>query len=60
MLGIALELEVQLVFNNSMYKFGGQVYYQRVGGPTGNRLTMALSRILMIRWMREVTRILKE
>ena len=36
------------------------MYLQRSGGPIGARLTMACSRVVMMDWGEEYTRILKE
>ena len=55
-----VEISVRVVFENFMYNFGGKTYLQRSGGPIGNRLTMACSRVVMLEWGDEYSRILRE
>ena len=45
-----MEIAMRVVFENFTYNFGGKTYLQRSGGPIGNRLTMACSRVMMQEW----------
>ena len=58
--GRCVEIAVRTVFQNFTYNFGGQIYLQRDGGPIGNRLTMACSRVVMQEWGEQYFSILKE
>ena len=53
-----LEIGVQAAFELHIYNFGGKLYRQRCGGPTGKRLTCPSASIRMIRWWRRVKEIL--
>ena len=48
--GRCAEIAVRTVFENFTYNFGGKIYLQKEGGPIGNRLTMACSRMVMQDW----------
>ena len=48
--GRCLEIALRFIFGNFTYNFGGKIYLQKEGGPIGNRLTMACSRIIMQDW----------
>ena len=54
------EIAVRTIFENFSYNFGGKVYLQQSGGPIGERLTMACSRVVMAEWGEEYERILRE
>ena len=58
--GRCLEIAIRTVFENFIYNFGGKMYLQRSGGPIGNRLTMACSRVVMQEWGEQYLLILKE
>ena len=47
LMGAVLEIAIRASWENSMYSFAGSYYLQKEGGPTGRRLTMAASRIVM-------------
>ena len=47
LMGAVLEIAVRTAWENSVYQFGGRYYHQQQGGPTGRRITMAASRIVM-------------
>ena len=46
---IAAMLEIGIIASFSLhtYTFAGRIYQQRLGGPIGSRLTMAVSQIVM-------------
>ena len=46
---VAAMLEISIIasFGLHIYSFDGRIYQQKVGGPIGSRLTMAVSRIIM-------------
>ena len=48
--GRCLEIAMRVVFENFSYMFGGKTFLQEEGGPIGNRLTMACSRVVMTDW----------
>ena len=48
--GRCLEIAMRVVFENFSYMFGGKTFLQEEGGPIGNRLTMACSRVVMTEW----------
>ena len=54
------EIAVRIIFENFTYNFGGKVYLQQSGGPIGERLTMACSRVVMAEWGEEYELILRE
>ena len=54
--GRCLEIAIRTVFENFTYNFGGKIYLQKEGGPIGNRLTMACSRVVMQDWGRSTWR----
>ena len=53
-LGAAVEIAISASFKLHIYSFGGQVYKQLSGGPIGSRLTMAVSKVIMLVWGRRV------
>ena len=55
-----MEIAIRTIFGNFTYNFGGKIYLQKEGGPIGNRLTMACSRIIMQDWGEQYSRILEE
>ena len=56
--GRCLEIAMRTVFENFSYRFGGKTFLQKEGGPIGNRLTMACSRVVMTDWGEKYLRIL--
>ena len=54
MIGALLEISIAASFNLHLYSFGGECYLQLGGGPIGSRLTMAVSKIVMLVWGRQV------
>ena len=48
--GRCLEIAIRIIFGNFTYNFGGRIFLQEEGGPIGNRLTMACSRLVMQDW----------
>ena len=50
----SLYLGVRFSFSSYLYSFGGITFKQQSGGPIGSRLTMACSRIVMLRWGRKM------
>ena len=46
-MGALLEIAIRASWENSMYSSAGSYYLQKEGGPTGRRLTIAASRIVM-------------
>ena len=53
------EIGIRVIFQNSMYEFGGKYYLQQDEGPTGNRVTMAASPLVMEDWTEEFKKILE-
>ena len=49
-----LEIGVRTSFQNSVYTFGGRYYLKQSGSPIGERLSMAVSRIVMYDWGRKM------
>ena len=47
-----LEIAVNAILNNHVYKFGNKFYKQRQGGPIGLRLTGVVARLVMDGWTR--------
>ena len=43
-------IAVNILWENFMYTFGGEVFLQMEGGPIGARCTMAASRLVMQEW----------
>ena len=51
-------LFVYYIFIVYVYTFGGKLYLQKSGGPTGKRVTCPAARIVINRWYRGVKKIL--
>ena len=49
-----LEIGIKACWYNHLYQFAGKNYKQKDGGPIGERVVMACSRIVMIDWGAEV------
>ena len=60
LLAAALDIGVRTSFENHLYRFGGKIYRQKVGGPTGLRVTMAAARVVMGEWGERLLTILRE
>ena len=58
--GRCVEIAVRVVFEHFTYNFGGKIYLQKSGGPIGNRLTMACSRVVMQDWGEKYLEILEQ
>ena len=54
LIGASLEISIAASFNLHIYTFGGQCYKQLRGGSIGSRLTMAVSKVIMLVWGRRV------
>ena len=50
---------MRTVFENFTYNFGGRIYLHKDGGPIGNRLTIACSRVIMQDWGEKYLEILR-
>ena len=55
-----LKISISASFELHVYSFAGKAYKQKVGGPIGSRLTMAVARVVMIAWGRRLQEIVKE
>ena len=60
MVGMVLEIAIRILWENYSYRFGGEIYLQKEGGPIGQRPTMAASRIVMNDFFRKYHEILKK
>ena len=58
MVGMVLEIAIRTLWENYSYRFGGEIYLQKEGGPIGQRPTMAASRIVMNDFFRKYNAIL--
>ena len=47
LLACMLEIGIVASFGLHIYSFAGKIYQQKVGGPIGSRLTMAVSQVVM-------------
>ena len=45
-----IEVAIQEIFANHVYRFDGKLYRQKEGGAIGLRLTGIVARIVMDRW----------
>ena len=52
-----MEVAVKECFRNHLYQFDGKVYRQIEGGPIGLRLSMAVSRIVMASWDKQLSKL---
>ena len=43
------EIGVRVLFEHFVYRWGGELYQQKSGGPIGCRVTIAVARIVMVR-----------
>ena len=50
----ALEVGVNAAFDLHIYTFGGKMFLQRSGGPTGKWVTCPAAKIRINRWWRKV------
>ena len=55
-----LEIAIRTLWENYSYRFGGEIYLQKEGGPIGQRPTMAASRIVMNDFFKRYHEILKK
>ena len=53
-IGATLQIAIAASFHLHLYTFGEKVYMQMSGGPIGSRLTMAVSKIVMLVWGRKL------
>ena len=58
MLATALEIAIKVSFSTYVSSFAGKLFSQRLGGPIGSRLAMAVARVMMIRWGEKVKEVL--
>ena len=54
LMAAALEMGVKAAFDLHIYTFGGKMFLQRSGGPTGKRMTCPAAKICINRWWRRV------
>ena len=54
----ALEIGVKAAFDLHIYSFGGKMYIQKSGDPTGKRVTCPSAKIRINQWYRKVKQIL--
>ena len=47
LLGLVVQVAIQVLLQNFCYTFGGRIYHQLWGGPIGARITMAVAQIVM-------------
>ena len=52
-----MEVAVKVCFRNHLYQFQGKVYRQSEGGPIGLCLSMAVSRIVMGMWDKQLAKL---
>ena len=52
------EIGTRFLFQNFMYRFGGETFIQMRGGPIGARVTMCAARLVMQSWSRQYSSIL--
>ena len=57
-IGRVAEIGTRLIFDNFVYKFGGEAYHQQGGGPIGARITMCAAKMVMQNWSEKYRRIL--
>lgn len=50
----AVEIGIRTCFNKHVYTFGGEVFCQKKGGPTGKRVTCPAAKVIINRWWRKV------
>ena len=48
--GRVAEIGTRVLFENFVYRFGGEVYHQQAGGPIGARVTMCAAKMVMQHW----------
>ena len=58
LMAAALELGIKTAFQMHVYTFGGLLYLQQSGGPTGTSATCPVAKGRMNRWWRKVKSIL--
>ena len=58
LLAAALEIGVKAAFELHVYSFGGEMFLQQSGGPTGKRATCPSARIRVNQWARRLRQIL--
>ena len=57
MLSKAMEVALKACFRNHLYQFEGKVFRQCEGGPIGLRLSIAVSRIVMAMWDKQLAQL---
>ena len=60
MVGMVVEIAIRILWENYSYRFGGEIYLQKEGGPIGQRPTMAAARIVMNNFFKKYHEILKK
>ena len=49
-IGRVAEIGTRVIFENFVYRFGGEAYHQQHGGPIGPRITMCAAKMVMQNW----------
>jgi hypothetical protein len=49
-IGRVAEIGTRVVFENFVYRFGGEAYHQQHGGPIGAWITMCAAKMVMQNW----------
>ena len=49
-IGRVAEIGTRVIFENFVYRFGGDAYHQQAGGPIGARITMCAAKMVMQNW----------
>ena len=57
-LGCCINIAFKIIYETHTYTFGGEIYLQQEGGPTGLRFTGAAARIRMVHWHRKLMGVL--
>ena len=55
LVGEVIKISITTVFGNYLYSFGDAIFRQASGGPQGDALTVAISRIVMGDWMHNMS-----
>ena len=57
-MGRVAEIGTRVIFQNFVYKFGGEAFHQQGGGPIGARITMCAAKMVMQHWAERYLEIL--
>ena len=58
LLAAAMEIGVKTCFTKHVYTFGGELFCQKSGGPTGKRVTCPAAKVVINRWWRKVKEVI--